>query len=141
MLSLLKYCDLQQDLHEEEAVLVVENHDKAKATLLAKKNIQLEVHYIVHNFTRLEKSWSALHVHFSSWSKKNIQNARRAQKESTIKSCSFDISTYLQKQANAINAQTDLDVKVNDSEMADHIHEELERNFPTNRFSFSLDDT
>lgn len=97
LLALLKYPDLQQHLHEEGNVPADEHQDEAKATFMIKKNISPEVSNILPNLTRPSKVWAGLRGHFGFTNKRNIQTAERSLREITIESCSFDISTNLQK--------------------------------------------
>lgn len=136
MLSLQKYHDLQQHIIEEDDALVDEDNDEAKTTFLIKKNISTEIYYYACNLTRPGEVWSALHVHFSSTSKRIIQTARRALRKITIKTCSFNISTYLHKNTDAINASIGLNVKDDDHYRSDHILEGLEHDFRLKDFFF-----
>ena len=116
MLDLLKSQDLRRYLYEDEDVPEDEHEDEAKATFLIKKNISPEVYYLVRNLTRSNEIWNALRRHYSSTSKRNIQTCKRALREITIESCSYDITTHLQKKADAIDALIDLDVNIDDNE-------------------------
>ena len=136
MLTLLKAQSLHQFLYEGIAVPEEEHEDEAKAAFLIKKNISPEVYYLVRNLTRPFEIWAALRRHYGSTSKRNIQTCKRNMRDITIESCSFDITTYLQKKADAIDALIDLDVNVDDNEMSDHILEGLERDFRLTDFLF-----
>lgn len=136
MLSLLKSQNLHQFLYEDEEVPDNEHDDEAKATFMMKKNISPEAYYLVRNLTRPNEIWNALRRHYASTSKRNIQTCRRALREITIESCSYDIPTYLQKKADAIDALIDLEVNVDDTDMSDMILEGLERDFRLTDFLF-----
>lgn len=136
MLTLLKSQNLHQYLYEDEDAPDVEQDDEAKAAFLMKKNISCEVYYLVRNLTRPFQIWAALRRHYSSTSKRNISTCKRALRDVTIESCSFDIPTYLQKKADAIDALIDLDVNVDDNNMSDLILEGLERDFRLTDFLF-----
>lgn len=136
MLSLLKSQSLHQYLYEDEEIPANEHEDEAKATFLIKKNISPEVYYLVRNLTRPNECWAALRRHYSSTSKRNIQTCKRALREITIESCSYDISTYLQKKADAIDTLIDLDININDNEISDQILEGLESDFRLTDFLF-----
>ncbi len=136
MLSLLKSQDLHEYLYEDKNVPEQEHKNEAKATFLIKKNISPEVYYLVRNLTRPHDIWCALRGYYGSTSKRNIQTCKRALREITIESCSFDIPTYLQCKADAIDALIDLDVNIDDNEMSDQILEGLERDFRLTDFLF-----
>lgn len=92
-----------------------EHLDKTKATFLNTKNVCSDVWYLIKNPTRRKEIWNALHHHYSSLSKRNIQISKRALRDTTVESCFFDIETYLHKKADAIDALTHLDVNVDDN--------------------------
>lgn len=138
MLTLRKSQNLQQYLYEYEDVSDVEHQDGAKETIMIKKNISPEVYYLVWDLTRLSEVWASPRLHYGSTSKRNIQTCKPALREITIESCSFDIANYLQKKVDAIDALIDLDVRVHDNDMYDHILEGLERDFRLTDFLFFL---
>lgn len=136
MLSLLKSQNLNQFLYENSEVPDQEQEEEAKATFLIKKNVSSDVYYLVRNLTRPHEIWAALRRHYGSTSKRNIQTCKRALRDITIESCSYDITTYLQKKADAIDALIDLDMTIDDNDMSDHILEGLERDFRLTDFLF-----
>lgn len=136
MLTLLKAQDLHQYLYEDVDVPDEEDQNEAKTSFLIKKNISQEIYYLVRNLSRPNEIWNALRQHYSSTSKRNIQTCKRALREITIESCSYDITTYLQKKADAIDALIDLEINIDDNEMSDLILEGLERDFRLTDFLF-----
>lgn len=136
MFTLLKSENLRQYLYEDEDTPDVEQDDEAKAAFRMKNNISSEVYYLVRNLTRPFQIWAALRHHYSSTSKRNISTCKRALRDVTIDSCSFDIPTYLRKKADAISALIDLDVNVDDDTMSDIILEGFEREFRLTDFIF-----
>ena len=73
----------------------------------------------MRNLTRPSEIWRSLRSYYGSTSKRNIQTLKRALTEITIESCSFDIPTYLQKKADAIDALTDLDAIIDNNKISE----------------------
>ena len=93
MLTLLKAQNLHQFLYEGIAFPEEEHEEEAKAAFLIKKNISPEVYYLVRNLSCPSEIWAALRRHYGSTSKRNLQTCKRALREITIESCSYDITT------------------------------------------------
>ena len=136
IIALLRSKDLHEHLYEGIDIPDDENEDEAKASFLIKKNISEEVYYLVRNLNRPGEIWKALTQHYASSSKRNVQTRRRELREITIDSCSYDIATYLQKKADAIDELIGLDIDVNDGDMSESILEGLEKDFRLTDFLF-----
>lgn len=73
---------------------------------------------------------------FQSNKQDKYSNLEKDSQGITIESYSFDIPTYPQRKANAINALIDLDVTINDNEISDQILEGHEQDFRHTDFLF-----